>query len=842
MCVCLKLNQCKMTNILPMILFVILSLLLFFFQLSTSIDTITQFQSLHDGNTLVSNDGTFELGFFTPGSSTNRYVGIWYKNMPNRIVWVANRDDPIKDNTSNSTMLIMSNDGNLEILTNNNQTLVWSTNITTQSLSTTSSHVAQLLDNGNFVIKANNNTDQQSNNFLWQGFDFPCDTLLPDMKLGWDLKTGLNRQLTSWKSWDDPSSGDLTWGIVLSSNPEVVLKKGSVEIHRTGPWNGVGFSGAPVEIVTSIVVITTSVNNSNEVYYIYSLVNKSNVSITYLNQTTSHRERVNWIPEDDTWSVIESLPKDDCDVYNRCGPYGNCVHNESPICQCLDGFEPKSPKNWDASNWTQGCVRKGDEDWRCGVNDSFVRFYGLKLPDTSHTWVDANMTLENCKNKCLEDCSCMAYSNLDVAGDGSGCSIWFGDLIDLKQISSFQQYLYIRMDASTVDSNGDVSGGKKNHTLAIAVTIPLIIILLLVIIVFYVYKRKRKQREMNTLTEIKYEDQQDFELPLFNISTMISATNDFSNYNKLGEGGFGPVYKGTLATDGQEIAVKRLSGSSKQGSKEFKNEVILCAKLQHRNLVKVLGCCIQGEERMLIYEYMPNKSLDSFLFDPAQKKLLDWFKRFNIICGVARGLIYLHQDSRLRIIHRDLKPSNILLDNDMNAKISDFGLAKICGDDQVEGNTKRVVGTHGYMAPEYAIDGLFSTKSDVFSFGVLLLEIVSGQKNKGLTFPSNNHNLVGHAWRLWKEGNSEELIDDCLRDSYIPSEALRCIQVGLLCLQLHPNDRPNMTYVLAMLTNESVLAQPKEPGFIMQRVSNEGESTTKSFSINEVTISLIGAR
>jgi len=451
MCVCIKFNQCKMANILPMILFVILNLLLFFFQLSTSIDTITQFQSLNDGNTLVSNDGTFELGFFTPGSSTNRYVGIWYKNIPNRrIVWVANRDDPIKDNTSNSTMLIISNKGNLEILTNNNQTLVWSTNITTQSLSTTSSHVAQLLDNGNFVIKANNNTDQQSNNFLWQGFDFPSDTLLPDMKLGWDLKTGLNRQLTSWKNWDDPSTGDLTWGIVLSSNPEVVLKKGSVEIHRTGPWNGVGFSGAPVEIVTSIVVITTSVNTSNEVSYIYSLVNKSNVSITYLNQTTSHRERVNWIPEDDTWSVIESVPKDDCDVYNRCGPYGNCVHNESPICQCLEGFEPKSPQNWDASNWTQGCVRKGEEDWRCGVNDDFVRFYGLKLPDTSHTWVDANMTLENCKNKCLQNCSCMAYSNLDVAGDGSGCSIWFGDLIDLKQISSFQQYLFIRMDASTV--------------------------------------------------------------------------------------------------------------------------------------------------------------------------------------------------------------------------------------------------------------------------------------------------------------------------------------------------------------------------------------------------------
>ncbi|XVE50644.1 hypothetical protein DITRI_Ditri01bG0180100 [Diplodiscus trichospermus] len=231
------------------------------------------------------------------------------------------------------------------------------------------------------------------------------------------------------------------------------------------------------------------------------------------------------------------------------------------------------------------------------------------------------------------------------------------------------------------------------------------------------------------------------EFPSIQLDILQAATEQFCDENKLGEGGFGPVYKGKLA-DGKEIAVKRLSRTSGQGILEFKNEVMLIAKLQHRNLVRLLGCCLEQNEKLLVYEYMSNKSLDVFLFDSSIGVQLDWQKRLSIISGIARGIMYLHEDSRLRIIHRDLKASNILLDHDMNPKISDFGMARIFGGNQSEANTNRVVGTYGYMSPEYAMEGLFSVKSDVFSFGVLLLEIVSGKRNNGFHLSEHGESLL----------------------------------------------------------------------------------------------------
>ncbi|RHN53263.1 putative protein kinase RLK-Pelle-DLSV family [Medicago truncatula] len=334
------------------------------------------------------------------------------------------------------------------------------------------------------------------------------------------------------------------------------------------------------------------------------------------------------------------------------------------------------------------------------------------------------------------------------------------------------------------------------------------------------------------------------QLLFMTLATIKAGTDDFSNTNKLGQGGFGAVYKGVLP-DGNEIAVKRLSKKSWQGIEEFKNEIILIAKLQHKNLVKLLGCVLEGEEKILVYEFMSNRSLDQFIFDPNKRPKLDWKTCYGIIGGIARGLLYLHEESRLKIIHRDLKPNNVLLDHELVAKISDFGMARMFSENQNTANTKRVVGTHGYMAPEYAMEGLFSVKSDVFSFGVIMLEIISGKRNGGFYLTELAPTLLAYAWKLWNEGKGLEFADPILLESCLDyeSEVLRCIHIGLLCVQEDPQHRPTMSNVVVLLGSESmVLPQPRQPAFSSGKMIRVDPSASTNCSLNDSIWSNISPR
>ncbi|WOG85282.1 hypothetical protein DCAR_0104470 [Daucus carota subsp. sativus] len=394
---------------------------------------------------------------------------------------------------------------------------------------------------------------------------------------------------------------------------------------------------------------------------------------------------------------------------------------------------------------------------------------------------------------------------------------------------------------------------ESNKRMIIVIVVVIVGFVMLLFVLVFVVKRKREQRTYAGRSRNDNDDVEDIstiESLRYDFSTIQAATNSFSDSNKLGEGGFGSVYKGAFQ-NGQEIAVKRLSTGSNQGQQEFINEVILVAKLQHRNLVRLVGFCFEGSERLLIYEFMPNASLDHFIFDTVKRTYLDWERRYKIISGVARGILYLHEDSRLRIIHRDLKASNVLLDAEMNPKIADFGMARLFDLDETQAMTNKIVGTYGYMAPEYAMYGQFSVKSDVFSFGVLVLEILSGKKNHNFRNGGNVEDLASFAWKNWREGTPSNVIDPILKNSSGSiHEMIRCIHIGLLCVQENVTDRPTMASVVLMLNSFShSLAVPSKPAFLMHstidaenndsRVSHNSKNSTENsvqYSIDEASI------
>ncbi|XAR65599.1 Non-specific serine/threonine protein kinase [Bertholletia excelsa] len=460
----------------------------------------------------------------------------------------------------------------------------------------------------------------------------------------------------------------------------------------------------------------------------------------------------------------------------------------------------------------------------------------VNFTDVQSIYAFVQCTSDLSPQECL-DCLAVAIANTSIASNGSiGARLY--------SLSCFLRYEnYPFYDGATDEQNQTStftksanSSTKKNTAVitGIAIGSAILVAAILGFVVYIVRGGRQVCRGEDQIVEMGDWDPNS---PFIDLATLYAATQNFADSNKLGQGGFGPVFKGILP-DGREVAVKRLSSCSEQGSDEFTNEVLLILKLQHKNLVRLLGFCVQGEEKLLIYEYMPNGSLDVLLHDRTKRALLSWSRRRNIINGIARGMLYLHEDSRLRIIHRDLKPSNVLLDHHMNPKISDFGMARIFGGSDGEANTAKIVGTYGYMAPEFAMEGLYSVKSDVFSFGVLLIEIITGRRNAGFHLSKLAPSLVAYTWQLWDEGKGLELMDPLLTESCDLDEFLRYMHIGLLCVQEDAYNRPTMSLVVVMLKSETVtLSQPERPAFSVGRFTDHYELTGKDHSVNKLTVS-----
>ncbi|KAL0353178.1 UNVERIFIED_CONTAM: G-type lectin S-receptor-like serine/threonine-protein kinase [Sesamum angustifolium] len=805
-------------------------------------DTITGSLIIEDPDTIVSSGKVYRVGFFSPGNTTNRYMGIWNDVSQTSIVWVANRDKPLINDSSGT--ITVSEDGNL-VLMSQQKEILWSSNVTNSSRNTS----AQLLDSGNLVLRDNTN-----GRLLWESFRHPGDAFLPTMKVTDNVNTGERAVITSWRTLEDPDFGSFTAGLQALSIPQIFIWNGSRPHWRSGPWNGLIFTG--VTDMYAVYLDGYTVIRQNDGTVVFTRDYYGDLLMKIILKPNGSFVQTMWDVAKRDWNVTWVAPIDACDVYNVCGRFGTCNMRNSPMCSCLKGYEPVNKEEWEKGNWNHGCERRRTLQCDRSSNssdksreDRFSKLTNVKVPDFIQVLPGIS---DDCEGLCLNNCSCIAYSH----DPGIGCMLWRDSLIDVRQFPSGGSDLYVRVAYSVLDDKRD---------LKLIIIIPVItgsVALSICIFVSWMWRTKRIGAKRQSKHEIAgraypsdsseivliddiYEVSLD-ELPLYSFQVLANATDQFDEANLLGKGGFGPVYKGKLA-NGKEIAVKRLSRASGQGLKEFMNEVVVISKLQHRNLVSLLGCCVEKEEKMLIYEFMANGSLDFFLFDPSQQ-ILDWSKRFNIMEGIGRGLLYLHRDSRLRIIHRDLKPSNVLLDENWNPKISDFGMARIFGGREDQANTARVVGTYGYMAPEYAMGGRFSEKSDVFSFGVLVLEIISGRRNSSFYNDEMALSLLEYAWKVWNEGNFEALIDERISSPDLLAEIIRCTHIGLLCVQEFPINRPTISNVLSMLGKEITdLPLPEQPAFTQKPGRNpplhsSSQSQTMMGSSNSVTITVIEGR
>ncbi|CAD5163508.1 unnamed protein product, partial [Musa acuminata subsp. malaccensis] len=705
-----------------------LSLLL----LGTSDDRLTPGEFISLNETLVSDAGEFVFGFFSPTNSTGDfYAGVWYNNIPQRtVIWVANREKPINDS---SATLRISDDSNL-VIVDSEGGIFWSSNLSGFGKPGNDT-AAVLYNSGNLVLRAN------SHNILWQSFDHPTDTFVPGMKIQYNYRKHSATYFTSWKDANDPSPGNFSLGINSSTSIQTLIWSGTKLYRRNQVWIGKMLTGS--RAINTSVAYLTMLEYDDEVSITLS-VSDASLYIRYTLNYLGQIELLIWDKSSKNWTKYSSVPNYKCETYGWCGQFAYCDSTESvPACKCMEGFKPKVQSDWENGNFSAGCIRK--KALRCGDGDGFLSVEGMKLPD--HVVLLGNRNIGDCRTACLTNCSCTAYAYSDVTTGNatiSRCLIWVGELIDTEMLSSGGEDLYLRlMDIRT-------SGSKtKTRRIVIIVSLSAIIVSLACIFILWKFSEGKLLCDLSSCTDfannisgsnefIEGKPHQGPELPLIGFENILLATNNFSESNKLGKGGFGIVYKAR----GQEISVKRLVRGFGQGLEEFKNEVILIAKLQHRNLVKLLACCIHGEEKLLVYEYMPDKSLDFFLF----------------------GSLY------------------------------------------------------GYMSPEYAMEGLFSVKSDVYSYGVLLLEIVSGFRNSSFHFIMDCPNLLAYAWELWNEGKANDYVDSSIADTCSSTEVLRSIHVGLLCVQDSPNDRPVMSSVVFMLENEeaTISAAPKQPIFTIQ--------------------------
>ncbi|KAJ1270960.1 hypothetical protein BS78_06G091500 [Paspalum vaginatum] len=772
-------------------------------------DTLSSGHALAGDARLVSSNGKFALGFFQTtagGKSSNStlslYLGIWFNKVPKLTpVWTANVDNPVTGGTS-PPELVVSGDGNLIISAHG--TIIWRTQANITVDGDGDDTVAVLSDNGNLVLRSSSN----ASDVFWQSFDHPTDTLLSGAKIGRNKVSGFIRRIVSRKSSADQAPGVYSAELSLLGAIELLWRSSAV-YWSSGTWNGRFFGSIPEMSGQSGPTLCnyTFVNNTQEVYFSYTLLDESMIFHNFLDVSGQMHTRI-WSDLAQDWITAGTQPKDPCGVYATCGPFTVCNGDGDTFCNCMKGFSETSPENWELEDRTGGCIRNtplncGDADRnQTGMADKFYSMTNIRLPQNTEGSQNNASSADECAQVCLSNCSCSAYSY--AVG---GCSIWHGELLNVVAEDNGQT-LYLRLAAKEVQGwkskrrSGMVIGG-----VAIGAGIALTGFILAVVIL----RRIGKCRSSHTVDK---NDRGGIGIIAFRYIDLERATKNFSE--KLGGGSFGSVFKGCLLSNSTAIAVKRLD-CAHQGEKQFRAEVNSIGIIQHVNLVKLVGFCCERGRRVLVYEHMPNGSLDHHIFQ-SHGMVLSWAIRYQIALGVARGLAYLHHGCRDCIIHCDIKPENILLDTSFVPKIADFGMAKFLGRD-----FSRVVttmrGTVGYLAPEWISGTAITPKVDVYSYGMVLLEIISGRRNSRVDESSrdddddDDHGCyfpVQVAHELLS-GSIASLVDENLLGDVNLEEVDRVCKVACWCIQDNESDRPTMGEVVRFLDGTSEPDMPPMP-------------------------------
>ncbi|XP_006652160.1 G-type lectin S-receptor-like serine/threonine-protein kinase SD2-5 [Oryza brachyantha] len=699
---------------------------------------------------------------------TNSGAGITLtENGMAQVVWAANRDLPVRENAT----LELTFNGNL-VLRDADGTLVWSSSSSGQSVAG-----MEINDLGNLVLF------DQRNATVWQSFDHPTDTLLPGQSLMDGMALRANSSLTN-------STENQVYMTVRPDGLFAYVESTPPQLYYSHPVSMNKSRKDPTKV--------TFTNGSLSIFG--QSTQPSNISLPLAKSAQymrlefdGHLRLYEWSNSEGKWTMVSDVIKvvpDDCAFPMVCGKYGICTGGQ---CSCpLQGNSSLSYfKPVDERKANLGCAPLTPISCQEMQSHRLLLFADVSYFDVSHTVLNAT-NRDDCKQSCLKNCSCRAVMFRYGQNDSDGTCFSVSEVFSLQTIQPealhFNSTAYIKVQLSP-----SASASTENKTKTIlGATISAILILLLVVTVVTAYcVRRRKYQEVD--------EELDFELlpgmPVrFSFEKLRECTKDFSK--KLGEGGFGSVFEGKIGEE--RVAVKRLE-SAKQGKKEFLAEVETIGSIEHINLVRLIGFCAEKSNRLLVYEYMPRGSLDRWIYYHHNNAPLDWHTRCRIILDIAKGLCYLHEECRRKIAHLDIKPQNILLDENFNAKLADFGLSKLIDRDQSKVVTV-MRGTPGYLAPEW-LTSQITEKVDIYSFGIVVMEITSGRKNIDISQPEESVQLINLLREKAQNNKLTDIIDKHSDDmvSHHEEEVIQMMKLAMWCLQNDSSRRPSMSMVVKVL-------------------------------------------